>query len=98
MTQYMFIKAYIYIGDDTHMTSIKIVQFSRPPIPQSVYVQNSSTPRPWTSNFKRAPPPLQMITNRLKENMIQGWLHAFLYKQHFYKQRQAEIGKKSNKC
>ena len=57
MTQYMFIKACIYIGDDTHMTSIKIVQFSRPPIPQSVYVQNSSTPRPEASNFKRPPTP-----------------------------------------
>ena len=25
-------------------------------------------------------------------------LHAFLYKEHFYKQYQAEIGKKSSKC
>ena len=25
-------------------------------------------------------------------------LHAFLYKQHFYKQCQAEIGKKLSKC
>ena len=25
-------------------------------------------------------------------------LHAFFYKQHFYKQRQAEIGKKLSKC
>ena len=24
-------------------------------------------------------------------------IHAFFYKQHFYKQRQAEIGKESNK-
>ena len=24
--------------------------------------------------------------------------HIFFYKQHFYKQRQAEIGKKSSKC
>ena len=30
-------------------------------------------PWPWTSNFKRNPP-LQMITNQLKENKIQGWL------------------------
>ena len=28
---------------------------------------------PWTSNFKRSPP-LQMITNQLKENIIQGSL------------------------
>ena len=25
-------------------------------------------------------------------------IHTFFYKQHFYKQRQAEIGKKSSKC
>ena len=33
-------------------------------------------PRPWTSNFKRIPhlPPFHMITNQLKENIIQGWL------------------------
>ena len=30
-------------------------------------------PWPWTSNFKRTPL-LQMITNQLKENIIQGWL------------------------
>ena len=30
-------------------------------------------PWPWTSNFKRTPP-LQMITNQLKENIIQGLL------------------------
>ena len=30
---------------------------------------------PWTSNFKwTSPPSLQMITNQLKENIIQGWL------------------------
>ena len=31
------------LRDDTHMTSMKIVQFSRPPTPFSIYVQNSST-------------------------------------------------------
>ena len=30
--------------DDAHMTSIKIVQFSRPPKLLSIYVQNSSIP------------------------------------------------------
>ena len=25
-------------------------------------------------------------------------MHAFFYKQHFYKQRQGEISKKSSKC
>ena len=29
--------------DDTHMTSIKIIQFSRPPPAFSIYVQNSCT-------------------------------------------------------
>ena len=28
----------------------------------------------WTSNFKQTAPSLQMITNELKENLIQGWL------------------------
>ena len=32
-------------------------------------------PWPWTSNFKRIPPSsVQIITNQLKENIIQGWL------------------------
>ena len=30
--------------DDTHMTSMKIVQFSKNPTPLFVYVQNSFTP------------------------------------------------------
>ena len=35
----------ILIRDDTHMTSMKTVQFSRPPPPTlSIYVQNYSTP------------------------------------------------------
>ena len=33
-------------------------------------------PRSWTSNFKQTPP-LQMITNELKKNMIQGWLFGY---------------------
>ena len=43
--------------DDTHMTSMKIVQFSGPTTHLSIYVQNYSTPWPWSSNFKRNPPP-----------------------------------------
>ena len=39
------------VRDNTHMTSMKIVQFSRPLTPLSIYVQNSSTPLTWTSNF-----------------------------------------------
>ena len=33
-------------------------------------------PRSWTSNLKQTSP-LQMITNQLKENMIQGWLFGY---------------------
>ena len=33
-------------------------------------------PRSWTSNFNQTPP-LQMITNQLKENMTQGWLFGY---------------------
>ena len=39
----------------------------------SSYVQNSSTPWPWTSNFKRTTTS-QLITNQLKEDISQGWL------------------------
>ena len=49
-----------------------------------ICVQNSSTPWPCRSSFRqrttRPPPPpppllsLQMITNQLKESIIQGWL------------------------
>ena len=62
------------IRDDTHMKPMKIVQFSRPTT--SPYQSTSEIPPPplpWTSNFKRNPP-LQMITNQLKENMTQAWL------------------------
>ena len=65
------------LRDDTHMTPMKIVQFSRSPPPLSIYVQNSSTPLTLGVQFqtKPSPPfPLQMITNQLKENIIQGWL------------------------
>ena len=65
------------------MTSMKIVQFSRPPTPL-VHLRPKffHPPWPWTSNFKWTPP-LQMMTNQLKENIIQGWLlyviRSFLY-------------------
>ena len=58
---------YFYAKDDTHMTSMKIVQFSRTPTPVSIYVQNSSTPLSLDVQFQTNLP-LQMITNRLKEN------------------------------
>ena len=64
--------------DDTHVTSMKVVQFSGP-----------TTPCPSTS--KIIPPldldlpisnetllPLQMITNQLKENKIQRWLSGLI--------------------
>ena len=66
-------KRTINIRDDTHMTSMKIVQFSRPPPPFSIYVQNSSTPLTLDVQFQTttpSPPPLQMIpcmrTNEIK--------------------------------
>ena len=59
------------------MTSMKIGQFSRPPHP-SCPATSKILPPPllWTSNFKRnpLPLPLQIMTNQLKENIIQGWL------------------------
>ena len=42
----------------------------------SIYLQNSSTPLTLDVQFQPTPPspPLQMITNQLKENITQGWL------------------------
>ena len=34
------------VRDDTHMMSMKTVQFSRPPTPLSIYVRNSLAPSP----------------------------------------------------
>ena len=55
------------------MTSMKIVQISRPPPPMSSYVQNSSTPLTLDVQFQTRPY-LQMITNQLKGNMNLRWL------------------------
>ena len=58
----------------------KLSNFQDPPSPWSIYVQNSSTSMTLEvfqkTSFKRAtlPPLLQLITNQLKENIIQGWL------------------------
>ena len=56
---------------------MKIGQFSRPPHP-SCPATSKILPPPWlwTSHFKRnpLPLPLQIMTNQLKENIIQGWL------------------------
>ena len=61
------------------MTSMKIVQFSRPVHPTFPSTFKILPPSwPWTSNFKRTPLPLPLkiiiIINHLKENIIQGWL------------------------
>ena len=46
--------------DDTHMTSMKIIQFSRPPTPFSIYVQNSFTLLILDVQFQTNPPPLPL--------------------------------------
>ena len=43
--------------DDTHMTSMKIVQFSRPPTPLSICVQNYFTPLTLDVQFQTNPYP-----------------------------------------
>ena len=86
----LFLKHKTYkklIRDDVHMTSMKIVQFSRPPPPPSsppiphlsIYVQNSSTSLTLDVQFQTnprldtpyLPAFLQIIANQLKENIIQ---------------------------
>ena len=51
----------------------KLSNFQDPPTTLSIYVQNSSTPLTLDVQFQTTPP-LQMITNQLKENIIQDWL------------------------
>ena len=59
------------IKDDAHMMSIKIVQSSRPSTPfihpRLKFFHLLDLGRTISNE-----PPLQMITNQLKENMIQG--------------------------
>ena len=43
------------IRDDTHMESMKIVQFSRAQSSMSIYLQNSSTPLPLDVQFQTNP-------------------------------------------
>ena len=68
--------SFVLLRDDTHMTSIKIIQFSRPPNPffhlrpkffHLVDLGRPISNEPPTSHF-------QMVTNQLKDNIIQGWL------------------------
>ena len=59
------------------MTSMKIVQFSRPPTPlvhvRPKFLNPFDFERPISSELPPPPPPtLQMITNQLKENIIEG--------------------------
>ena len=70
--KYILNSFWITPTDDTHMTSMEIVQFLRPPSPLPINVQNSSIPLTMDVQFQRNPP--LMITNQLKENIIQGWL------------------------
>ena len=62
------------LRDDTHMTSTKIIQFSRPPILlvhlRPKFFLPLDLGRPISNNLN----PLQMKTNNLKEIIIQGWL------------------------
>ena len=60
--------------DDKYMTSMKIVQFSRPPTPFVQLRPNFFHPLDLGRPISDEPSlPLQMITNQLKENIIQGW-------------------------
>ena len=51
----------------------KLSNFQDPPPLLSIYVQNSPTPLTLDAQFQ-VNLPLQMITNQLKGNIIQGWL------------------------
>ena len=52
----------------------KLSNFQVPPPPCQFTSKIFPLPWSWTSNFKWTHPPLQMKTNRLKENIIEGWL------------------------
>ena len=64
---------HLHLRDNTHMTSMKIVQFSRSPTPfvhlRPKFFHSLDLGCPISRN-----PPLQMIINQLKENTIQVWL------------------------
>ena len=49
-----------------------IFKTPNPPCPSTSKIR--PPPWPWTSNFKRTPLPLQMITSQLKEKRIQWWI------------------------
>ena len=64
------------IRDDTHITSMKTVTFSRPPTPlvhvRPKFFQPLDLGRPIPHNIPPQVLLLQMITSQLKENIIQG--------------------------
>ena len=51
----------------------KLSNFQNPPHHLSIYVQNSFIPLSLDVQFQMNPP-LQIIINQLKENIIKGWL------------------------
>ena len=52
----------------------KLSNFQDPLPPLSIYIQNSSISLTLDVEFQTNPPPLQMITNQLKDNIIRGWI------------------------
>ena len=68
------------IGDILHQERytfdihVLLSNFQDPPPHLPSFVQTFSTPLTLDFQFQRKPLPLQMITNQLKENIIQGWL------------------------
>ena len=56
------------------MTSMKTVQFSRSPTPLVHLLPKFFHSLDLGRRISNEPPPLQIITNQLKDNIIQGWL------------------------
>ena len=65
----------ILVRSDTHITFLKIVQFSRSHTSSCPVASKAFLP-PWPLrfDFKRIPVPLQMVPNLLIEHLIKGWL------------------------
>ena len=72
------------VRDDAHMAFVRIVQFQDPSPPLSIYVQNFSTPMSLDVQFQTKRFSMQVITNQLKEYMIQGWLSYVINKVHYH--------------
>ena len=70
--------------DDTHMTSMKIAQFSMPLTPlvhlRPKFFHSRDHGRPVSNK-----PPLQTITNQLKENIIQRGLRDASFRSAFFR-------------